>query len=96
VLAAAFERVSLTITAAAQMSQGKSCCYPPKAHIELDQDEIANGARVGRAGSRLEHVPAILRVEHRRNDAEGAKLEKGEIKPRDTPGTRGSGNEKIE
>ena len=46
----------------------------PKAHIELDQDEVANATRVRRAGSRLEHVPAILRMEHRRNEPEGTKL----------------------
>ena len=50
---------------------------PPKAHIELDQDEVANATRVRRAGSRLEHVPAILRMEHRRNEPEGTKLNPG-------------------
>jgi len=57
------------------VSRGKSCGHLPKAPIGLQQDQVANGARVGRAGSRLKHKPAILRVKHRGNDAEGAKLE---------------------
>lgn len=56
---------------------GKSCGHLPKAHIGLHQDQVANAARVGRAGSRLEHKPAILWVKHWGNDTEGAKL-KGE------------------
>jgi len=52
----------------------KSGGHLPEAHIGLHQDQVANGARVGRAWSGLEHKPAILRVEHRENDTEGAKL----------------------
>lgn len=51
----------------------------PKAHIGLHQNEVANAARVGRAGSRLEHKPAILRVKHGWDDTDGAKLKKREI-----------------
>jgi hypothetical protein len=62
------------------MSRGQAGGDPPKAHVGLDQDEVAYAARVGRAGSGLEHIPAILRMEHRRtrNDASGRKRpEKG-------------------
>jgi ribosomal protein L44E len=62
------------------VSRGKSCGHLPKAHIGLHQDEVANGACVGRAGSRLEHKPAILRMKHRGNDTEGAKLQTREKK----------------
>ena len=49
---------------------------PPKTHVGLDQEEVAYAARVGRAGGGLEHVPAILWVEHGGDDAEGAKSKK--------------------
>jgi hypothetical protein len=78
--AVAFGSLLLILTAAAQTSWGKSCNYPPKAHIELDQDEVANGARVRRAGSRLKHEPAILRMEHWRNDPEDTRLNPRERK----------------
>jgi hypothetical protein len=55
---------------------GKSCGHIPKAHIGLHQNQVANAARVGRAGSRLEHKPAILRVKHWGNDTEGVKKER--------------------
>ena len=56
-----------------------SCSHLPKAHIGLHQDQVVNGACVGGAGSRLEHVPAIFRVKDRGNDAEGAKLKKEKL-----------------
>jgi hypothetical protein len=66
------------------VSRGKSCGHLPKAHIGLHQDQVANGARVGRAGSRLEHKPAILRVKHRGNDTdEGRKVKNRDFEKKD-------------
>ena len=36
---------------------------PPKAHVGLDQHEVADKAGVRRPGSGLEHVPSILGME---------------------------------
>jgi hypothetical protein len=49
--------------------EGQAGGDPPKAHIGFDREQITYAARVRRAGSRLEHVPAILRVEHWGDDA---------------------------
>jgi hypothetical protein len=65
------------------VSRGKPCSHLPEAHIGLHQDQVANRARVGRAGSRLEHKPAILRVKDGANGTEGAKLQKRDFEKKD-------------
>ena len=67
---------------------------PPKAHVGFNQDQITHAARVGRARSRLEHIPAILRVEHWGDDATWAQGG-GKKRKSDISGRR-SGNEDDE
>src|SRR5437588_863545 len=77
-----------------QTSQGKAGGDPPKAHVGFNQDQITYAARVGRARSRLEHIPAILRMEHRGDDATWAQG-RGKKRKGDISGRR-SGNEDDE